>query len=136
MLVTYRPDGDEAQAVRWSFDARRGVRALEREAIERAAGMTYAAWVDAVTEGSSLARRVLLWHLLRREHRATRLDDVDFAWDDLTVEWTKGELRRSLDDLSKLETAEAQRQRALILALMDDAPEDPEPGEARRPSAA
>jgi hypothetical protein len=73
----------------------------EREIIERRFDGTYGAWTKAVIEGSSLARRILLWMLLKRTHPTTRYDDVDFAWDELRVEYSRQELAEIRGKLSE-----------------------------------
>ncbi|MBL7624680.1 MULTISPECIES: hypothetical protein [unclassified Frankia] len=73
----------------------------EREIIERRFGGTYGAWAKAVVEGSSLARRILLWVLLKRTHPTVKYDDVDFAWDELRVEHSRQELGEIRDKLSE-----------------------------------
>jgi hypothetical protein len=89
VFVTYTPEkGDRLEFTVYPLR----MRSSEQEAIERASGMTFGAWTQAVQGGSSTARRVLLWVLLRREHKALRLDDVDFAWDELLVENSAEEL--------------------------------------------
>ena len=89
MFVTYTPEkGDRLEFTVYPLR----MRSSEQEAIERASGMTFGAWTQAVQGGSSTARRVLLWVLLRREHKTLRLDDVDFAWDELLVENSAEEL--------------------------------------------
>lgn len=90
MFVTYRPEGsDEPQE--WVVYPLR-MRVSEQEAIERASGMSFGAWTLAVQSGSSTARRVLLWILMRREHPVVKLADVDFAWDELDVENCREEM--------------------------------------------
>jgi hypothetical protein len=89
VFVTYTPEkGDRLEFTVYPLR----MRSSEQEAIERASGMTFGAWTQAVQGGSSTARRVLLWVLLRREHKTLRLDDVDFAWDELLVENSAEEL--------------------------------------------
>ncbi|WP_163553044.1 hypothetical protein, partial [Candidatus Frankia alpina] len=91
MYLTYQPEGsDEPQ--RWPYDPRKTFRAVEREMIERRSSMTYAEWSKAVLNGSSLARRVLLFMLLKREHPTTRYEDVDFAWDEVRLEYSRQEI--------------------------------------------
>jgi lipase chaperone LimK len=63
----------------------------ERELIEKLTGKLYAEWTQEVMRGGSRARRVLLYIMLKRQHPALRFDDVDFAWDELTLQQSKQE---------------------------------------------
>lgn len=95
MIVTYTPEGGQEQ--RWQFDPR-AVKARQAEDIERRYGNGWAAWVNSVRDGSAAARRVLLWHLLRRDHPALRFDDTpDFAMGELLVELDTAELQAMRD---------------------------------------
>lgn len=54
--------------------------------------MTWDEFQKAILGGSIAARRVLLWHLLKREHPPLRLDDVSFRTGEVEVEFEKCEL--------------------------------------------
>lgn len=95
MLVKYRPADKPAENQDWEFDPGR-VRQSEAEMIEKRSGLTWDKWVEAIQAGSAAARRVLLWHLLRKDHPTIRLEDTpDFYMDELELEY-------SLVDLQKL----------------------------------
>ena len=49
----------------------------EAEAVERAFGGTYTKWLAALDDGSMLARRLLVWLLLRRQKPDMRLAELD-----------------------------------------------------------
>lgn len=89
MIVTYRPSGETPQ--RWTFDPK-AVISGEAEAIEKRVAMTWDEFQKAILGGSIAARRVLLWHLLKREHPPLRLDDVSFRTGEVEVEFEKCEL--------------------------------------------
>lgn len=90
MHVTYKPEGQEPQ--RWEFNPGR-VRQSEAEIIEKRFGGNWDVWRNEVRSGSARARKVLLWHLLRREHHALRFEDTpDFFMDELLVEHSVAEL--------------------------------------------
>lgn len=96
MHVTYAPqdpaDGDRQQ---WDLDLRR-MRQSEAEQIEKAFGGTKDEFDQAVLAGNSKARKVLLWHLMRREHPRMQLRDVpDFYTDEVEVELDVAELERT-----------------------------------------
>ena len=102
MFLVYQPEGSD-EPKRWPYNPRKLMTA-EREAIERRCDMTFAEFTQAVLKGSSLARRALLWVMLKREHPTMKFDDVEFAWDELKLEYSKGEydqmIEKAGDELS------------------------------------
>jgi hypothetical protein len=114
MLVKYRPEGDPSANSDWEFDPDR-VRQSEAELIERRSGLSWTKWVEAIQAGSASARRVLLWHLMRKQHHTIRLEDVpDFYMGELELDYSLADLQKlrqqitdsSLDDKTKAETLE------------------------------
>lgn len=89
MRVTYTPAGTEPQV--WDFKPKLVLNSLA-EVIEKRSGLRFDQWVDELLAGSAKARRVLLWHLICREHGHLKLEDVDFAMGELTVERDLAEL--------------------------------------------
>jgi hypothetical protein len=90
-----------------------------------------------VQKGNSKCRRALLYLYLKREHPTLKFDDVDFAWDELVLEHSKGELqlmREQLPDSVPPEQLEAVR--AKLDEEIAEAYEDPEEeGKASLPIA-
>jgi hypothetical protein len=115
MFVTYTPaDGDEQ---RWEFDPGR-VRQSEAEIVEKRYGATYDKWRQAIVTGEAKARRVLLWHLLRRDHHTMRYEDTpDFYMDELVVTHSHGELLTLRDRVLKANLPEEERE--AVLAALD-----------------
>lgn len=100
MDVTYKPEGGEAQS--WNFQAGE-VTMTEAERIEQHAGCVWDEWVNRLQSGSARARRVLLWHLMRRQHPMLRYEDTpDFRVSELSIEYDAVELQRMLDGLDSL----------------------------------
>lgn len=124
MWVTYRPEDQPEDAVqRWEFDPGR-VRTSEAELIEKRYGANWDTWLNDVRSGSAKARRVLLWHLLRREHARLRYEDTpDFYMEELLVEHSVVELLELKDRLSKVklddESAREQMATALDIEITD-----------------
>lgn len=114
MHVTYRPeDGDEQ---RWEFVPGR-IRASQAELIEKRYGQNWEKWCADVQSGNMRARRVLLWHLLCREHHTLRFEDTpDFVADELLVEHSVTELSALKERLLKADLPEAEREQ-LVYAL-------------------
>lgn len=123
MDVTYKPEDGSVQ--RWSFNSGR-VRQSEAEQIEAKAGTRYEEWVLDVQSGSARARRVLLWHLIRRDHPKFRFEDTpDFYVDELVVEYDAAELRELLgrldDPKAPVKGEAADRLRDLLAAEIAEA---------------
>lgn len=100
MRVTYSPeDGNEPQS--WDFNPNR-VRSTEQVIVEKQYGGTWLEFKTGVMSGSAHARRVLLWHLIRREHPAHNFRDTpDFFDDELTIEQNLAEVTASYDEWLK-----------------------------------
>ncbi|MGW4102312.1 hypothetical protein [Streptomyces sp. NPDC004976] len=135
MLLVYSPEGSE-EPKRWKYNPRK-IMSAEREWIERRTERHWADFTKDVVQGNSLCRRALLYVFLKREHPTVKWDDVDFAWDELKLEYTKAELieiRKAAGD------ATVGEERELVLAKLDEdiaaAFEDPEDeGKAQLPIA-
>lgn len=89
MFFTYKPaDGDEQ---RWTFKPNK-MPNHEAEAIEKRTDWTYGTFCIKLQQGSTLARRALLWVFLRRQHPTIRFEDVRFETGELELEMDAGEL--------------------------------------------
>lgn len=90
MLVTYAPEDGTAQS--WEWNPAR-VRVNEQVIVEKQYGASWREFVAGAKMGEAAARRVLLCHLLRREHPGLQLRDTpDFMDCELTVELGVAEL--------------------------------------------
>ena len=98
MILVYAPaDGDEQ---RWEFQLGR-LRVMEIEAIEKRTDMAYdTEFRENLLKGQVRARRALLWTMLRRQHPTLRFDDVDFAADELRLEFDRSEWQSMYDDVA------------------------------------
>ncbi|MFF9582501.1 hypothetical protein [Streptomyces achromogenes] len=125
MYLVYSPEGSD-EPKRWKYNPRK-IMAPERENIERITSRNWSEFTKDVVAGSSLCRRALLYTYLKREHPTLKLDDVDFAWDELTLEYSRGELTEMRTAVADSATGD---ERATILAKLDqeiaEAYEDPE----------
>lgn len=116
MYVVYAPedpaDGDRQE---WNFDPGR-VRAAETKALLREFGEnSWDLFVQAVKINDPHARRVLLWHLLRRTHPLTKFADTpDFFTDEVTVEFSSKELAEMLDGVRSNRSAPAAEKERMI----------------------
>lgn len=128
MKVTYTPEDGEEQVFQYNPNK---LMSAEREALETRTGKPFNDFAMGVLKGNALCRRALLHVLLKRQHPTLRFDDVDFCWDELTVEMTKGEI-----DLAVARLREKDGDEELIEGMLkqrDEAPEDE--GKARLPFA-
>jgi hypothetical protein len=132
MFVTYTPEGDKGQT--WAHHPDE-MRSLEQDLVEKYAGTSFSQWTKDVLSGGAKARRVLLWLLLRKEHRGLKFGDVDFAWSELVVEPSRQELLASREQLADApEDPQIAATIAAIDASLADAPDDPDAvGKARLP---
>ncbi|WP_432247714.1 hypothetical protein ACRAR1_07140 [Streptomyces sanyensis] len=135
MYLVYTPEG-QSEPTRWCYNPKK-LMAVEREDLERRTGRTFAEFTTDVLKGSALCRRALLFTYLRREHPRTRFEDVDFAWDELTLEYSRQEYQTMRD--SALENLHGD-QLAAALAHFDKQiesaiDEDVEEGKAGLPIA-
>lgn len=97
MHVTYSPkntqqDGDPRE---WDIDLG-DIDSVSAELIESHFGGTWLQFEDAVRKGGTLAKRLLLWHLMRKDHpgQHTNLKDVpNFTHKELQIEASSDELR-------------------------------------------
>ena len=117
MRVTYTPEDGEEQV--WDFDPRR-VRQSEAEMIEKRAGCRWDEWVTLCKAEQAGALRVLLWHLMRRQHPALRFDDVpDFYMGEISVDLDLGELRETRAEVEKRANQFSEDELARALAEID-----------------
>jgi hypothetical protein len=89
MFVTYTPSGEEPQE--WVFKPGDMLN-RESEQIEKVTGLTWEEFLQQLQRGLTIARRALLWTLLRRNHSVLRFPDIEFRQGDLKVEYDRGEL--------------------------------------------
>jgi hypothetical protein len=120
VFVTYSPEDGTPQS--WEFDPDR-VKQSEGEMCEKRFGGNWSEFVTGVQAGSLKARKVLLWHLLRRQHPMLRFEDVpDFLTGELKVEHSVTELTEVRDRVLKADLDDATRGQVLAgvdIALTD-----------------
>jgi hypothetical protein len=59
---------------------------IEGMALEKATGMTFGEWGQALESGSMLATTALVWLVMRREQPDLRFGDVEFDPAELNIE--------------------------------------------------
>lgn len=135
MYLEYKPEGAE-EPKRWKYNPKK-LMSVEREDLERRTGRNYSQFTADVLQGSSLCRRALLFTFLRREHPKLRFEDVDFAWDELKLDYTRGEWLEMREGV--LETQHGEELAAALTQIdkaLEDAWDDPEEsGKASLPIA-
>ncbi|SCD61215.1 hypothetical protein [Streptomyces sp. PpalLS-921] len=135
MYLVLKREGD-AEPTRWRYNPKK-LMSVEREDIERRTGRNFAQFTQDVLQGNSLCRRALLFTYLRRDHPKTRFEDVDFAWDELKLEYSKQEFESMRENmLESLHGDELAASLAAIDRHIEDAFDDTETeGKAQLPIA-
>jgi hypothetical protein len=117
VFVTLSQEGNSPQM--WEFDPTK-VRASQGEMVEKRYGQPWDVFLRDLIKGSMLARRVLLWHLMRLAHHTLRYEDTpDFYSSELTVEYSRAELE-SMRATAETSKALTEDERSQALAVLDD----------------
>lgn len=135
MYLVYKPDGSD-EPKRWKYQPKK-LMSAEREMLERRTDRNFTQFTQDVVKGNSLCRRALLFMYLKRDHAGIKWDDVDFAWDELALEHSKGELREMRNQVvDTVPTAQLEAVLAKLDEEIEEAYEDPEEeGKASLPIA-
>jgi hypothetical protein len=133
MILIYTPS--DGERLEWLYRPNKMMSA-EREVMERLTGKDFSAVTQGVVEGNALARRVLLYVFLRRAHPTIRFDDVDFAWDELEVEFTREEFAEMLKHGDQVDPKDRAEWAERMTAEMEKARSDESVGKAQAPSGA
>ncbi|MFG2002294.1 hypothetical protein ACGFNU_24390 [Spirillospora sp. NPDC048911] len=134
MYLVYQPEGSD-EPTRWRYNPNK-LMSAEREMLERRTGRNFAEFTQDVVKGGALSRRALLFMFLKRDHPTTKWDDVDFAWDELRLEFSRGEYAEMREAIAgQLTGADLAAALEQIDAEMADAYDDEieETGKARLP---
>ncbi|WP_330242015.1 hypothetical protein [Streptomyces sp. NBC_00525] len=115
MYLVYHPEGSEEPRV-FEYKPSKMLSA-EREVLEKRTGRTYEQAHQRILEGGSVERRALLWLFLKRDNARLRYEDVEFAWDELTVEFSKQEWAEMRE---KVEGVLSGDELSQALAAIDD----------------
>jgi hypothetical protein len=119
LRVEYTPEGGNLQ--RWMFDAD-AVDVVEAERIEATmgSGATWDDFVRGLVARTARARRVLLWHLINRDHPGARIafsDTPVFKMGELEVHMGVAELVALRDDVEANERITPERKRRTVAEL-------------------
>lgn len=106
MYLVYEPEGGEPQ--RFQYKPQK-LMSAEREALERRSHLDFADFTKGVLNGNAVCRRALLWVMLKREHPTMKYEDVDFAWDELRLEYSRQEYELMRDQLIEAGTADPEQ---------------------------
>jgi len=117
VFVTLNQEGNSPQM--WEFDPAR-VKASQAEMVEKRYGQPWDMFLRDLIKGSMLARRVLLWHLMRQAHHTLRYEDTpDFYASELTVEYSRAELEAMRAEANTTKALNDD-DRAQALAVLDE----------------
>jgi hypothetical protein len=116
MIVTYTPEDGDVQ--RWTWVPRK-VRTSDAERVERRYGANWSTFVLDSVQGNASARRVLLWHLMLRDHPRLRFEDTpDLLVDELRIDSTLDELVAQRARIAE-QTDIGEDTREQVLAALD-----------------
>ena len=107
MYLVYQPEGD-AEPQRFLYKPQK-LMSAEREVLERRSHLDFADFTKGVLNGNAVCRRALLWVMLKRAHPTLKYEDVDFAWDELKLEYSKQEYELMRDQLIEAGTARPEQ---------------------------
>lgn len=129
MYLEYAPEGQPTQ--RWHYQPGR-FRVAEMRIIEKTTGMRWKEFQGELEMGSVVALQALLWTYLRRQHPALKVEDVDFAADEVQLVKDADELAADLENLEEAAGAmpEDQRQAGLAYTRIQLRNAPPPPGKA------
>jgi hypothetical protein len=137
VYLIYQPAGD-AEPQRFKYQPTK-IMSAEREYLERRSGKDFTAFTTAVLQGNSLCRRALLHVMLKRRHPTLKWDDVDFAWDELRLEYSRQELEAMraahAESTDPQAAATVEALDAEIAAAIDEDEDPGAEGKARLPIA-
>jgi hypothetical protein len=107
VYLVYEPEGAE-EPQRFQYKPQK-LMSAEREALERRSRLDFADFTKGVLNGNAVCRRALLWVMLKRQHPTTTYEDVDFAWDELRLEYSKQEYELMRDNLIEAGNADPEQ---------------------------
>ncbi|NMO52032.1 hypothetical protein HH310_12595 [Actinoplanes sp. TBRC 11911] len=108
MFLEYSPEGQPTQ--RWHMKPG-NFRVPEMKLIQQVSGIKWGQFAAELQLGNIDALQALLWTYLRRQHPALKIEDVDFAGDEVKLVKDVDELEQDLADLedAKGSMPEAER---------------------------
>jgi hypothetical protein len=115
MYLIHQPEGSE-EPTRYKYNPRK-LMSAEREMLERKTGKDFTDFTTSVLSGNSLCRRALLYMFQKRDHPTVKWDDVDFAWDELRLEYSRQELLTMREQIAENTSGD---ERAARLASIDE----------------
>lgn len=129
MFLIYSPAGEPRRE--WVFKPN-DILNREAEQIEKVCSCTWQEFLERLQKGQTMARRALLWTMLRRDHSVLRFSDVEFRQGELDVEFDKDELREIRSSTERApEVAFDGKDRDAVLEVIDQeierARENPDP---------
>jgi hypothetical protein len=99
VYLIYQPEGED-DPQRFKYHPNK-LMSPEREMLERRTGKDFSDFTQSVLNGNSTCRRALLFLFLKRAHPGVKWEDVDFAWDELRLEYSRQEYQAMRDAISE-----------------------------------
>lgn len=112
MILRYTPEG--AEPTEFPFKPRK-LMSAEAEAIERVTGWDFGGeFGQKLMTGSMLARRALLWVMLKRSTPTLRFEQVSICMDDVALDYDREELDAIAAQLPAMSATEAAAAQAML----------------------
>ncbi len=108
MFLEYTPEGQPTR--RWHYQPGR-FRVAEMRLVEKTTNFRWQEFQVELAMGSVVALQALLWTYLRREHPTLKVEDVDFAADEVQLIKDSDELAADLENLEEAAGAMPEDQR-------------------------
>ena len=108
MYVRWDPENGEPVR-EFDFDPEDTLRS-DAKLVEKHYGKSWEVWLNNLRIKEADARTVLLWHLLRQEHRNLRFEDTpDFRMRQMKVEMSSAELRDLMKRTERMKLSDDER---------------------------
>jgi len=93
MFLIYTPADGEPQKMKYLPNR---MLSPETEAMERVTGKNFTQITQEILAGNATCRRALLWVLLKRQHPTLKFSDVSFAWEEISLQYSRQEYARMI----------------------------------------
>lgn len=129
LYLVYKPEGQAEQ--RWHYQPGR-FRVPEMRLVEKVTGFRWKQFQGELEMGSIVALQALLWTYQRRQHPALKIEDVDFAADEVELVKDVDELAADLQALDEAagKMPESERLAGITYTQIQMRTAPPAPGKA------
>lgn len=125
MLLTYTPEGADPRT--WDVSPNK-MPLPEVKAVQRASGLKFGEWADALVSADVDLIHALVWAMLKRQVPTLTIEQVDFTMDQISLDLSPAEVAQARDALraKKDRTPDEDEALAELEAMTaDDEGDDP-----------